>query len=266
MKINPKDIKRVMANRTRLVGPVERLLLERNAEKSEKRDTLHLHPSEICKRDWCPRSSWYKISGRETEPESFTFQRLNIFAEGDLIHSKWQAWLKEAGVLEESEVPIKDDEHLIIGHTDGIINDSRGRAILEIKSLGVGTVRFEDYDLFAMYSKKEISLDEMWNRIKTPFPSHIRQTQLYMHCTGIHDAVVLYEWKASQDVKEFSISYDPDIVTPILASCLSVVRSLEAQTPPDRPAWLYEDHRVCKSCPYRKECWSENRNQRQQGA
>lgn len=258
MAINPKDMKRALANNSRLSGPVERLLLEKNSQKSSKRDTAHLHPSEICKKDWCPRSSYYRIMGFPEPPESLTFQKLNIFAEGNLIHEKWQQWLTEAGVMEQAEVPIFNEEHRIMGHADGVINDKKGRAVIEIKSIGLGTIRFEAYDLFAPYSKKEIDADQLWSSIKYPFPSHIKQAQLYMYCLGIDQGIILYEWKASQDVKEFSIQYQPELISPILASCLSVVRGLEAQTPPDRPTWLFPDHRVCKYCPFNKECWSEN--------
>lgn len=256
MTIKTEDMKRLLNSPYRLLAPVERLLLEQNAKNSEERDSLHLHPSEICKKDWCPRSSWYKISGYPGPVESFSLQRLNIFAEGHLIHEKWQKWLKQAGVLLEAEVPIKDADHHIIGHADGIISDSKGKAVLEIKSLGVGTVRMEDYALFAPYARGEVNIDGLWASIKKPFPSHVRQTQLYMHCLGIHDAVILYEWKANQDVKEFAIQYQPDIVDTLLASCHTVVRAIEENEPPVRPSWLEQTHRVCKSCPYKKQCYS----------
>lgn len=263
MAINPADMKRLINSPHRLLAPVERLLLENNSKSSAERDKLHLHPSEICKKDWCPRSSWYRINGREEAPESFTLQRLNIFAEGHLIHGKWQGWLTEAGLMESIEAPIFNEEHRIIGHADGIINDKQGRAVLEIKSVGVGTVRMEDYGLFAPYGKKEITLDELWNRIKFPFDSHVRQTQLYMYCLGIDQAVILYEWKATQAVKEFSISYQPEIVDPILGACHSVVRAIESGIPPDRPSWVSPDNRVCKSCPFKKECWSDKSSDEQ---
>jgi len=261
--LNPKDMKRIMASPYRLLAPVERLLLEENDAKSSKRDKAHLHPSEICKKDWCPRSSYYRIMGLPEKPESFTLQRLNVFAEGTLIHEKWQRWLKDAGVMEQDEVPVYDEEHMIMGHADGIINDKKGRAVLEIKSVGVGTVRFEDYGLFAPYARNEINLDQLWASIKHPFSSHIRQAQLYMHCLNIDEGLILYEWKATQEVKEFAIQFQSELVEPILASCLSVKRALESNVAPDRPSWLTPDSRVCKYCPFKEECWSENGNRAQ---
>lgn len=268
MAINPVDMKRVMNNHHRLLAPVEKLLLKENDEKSSFRDKVHLHPSEICKKDWCPRSSYYRIIGKPEKPESFTLQKLNIFAEGTLIHEKWQKWLTKAGVLEQAEVPVIDVDHLIMGHADGVINDKHGRAVIEIKSVGVGTVRFEDYGLFAPYSKNEINLDQLWNSIKHPFDSHVRQAQLYMHCLGIHEGLILYEWKATQDVKEFAIQFQPELVAPILAACLSVKRALDSKTPPERPIWLTPESRVCKYCPFKEECWnatSSNSSENQSG-
>lgn len=261
--IDPKDMKRIINSPYRLLAPVEKMLLEQN--QTSDRDKLHLHPSEICKKDWCPRSSWYRIKGYPEPPEKLTFQKLLVFAEGHNIHGKWQAWLMDAGVLDQVEVPIFNEEHRIMGHADGIVKDKKGTAVLEIKSVGVGTVRFEDYGLFAPYSRNEINLDQLWASIKHPFPSHVRQAQLYMYCLGIDEGIILYEWKATQEVKEFSIKYQPELVEPILASCLSVVRALEDGTPPDRPMWVDKDHRVCKWCPFRAECWNEGNSVVQTG-
>lgn len=261
--IDPKDMKRILNSPYRLLAPVEKMLLEQS--QTSDRDKLHLHPSEICKKDWCPRSSWYRIKGYPEPPEKLTFQKLLVFAEGHNIHEKWQTWLTEAGVLDQVEVPIFNEEHRIMGHADGIVKDKKGTAVLEIKSVGVGTVRFEDYGLFAPYSRNEMNLDQLWASIKHPFPSHVRQAQLYMYCLGIDEGIILYEWKATQEVKEFSIKYQPELVEPILASCLSVVRALEGDNPPVRPMWVDKDHRVCKWCPFRAECWNEGNSVVQTG-
>lgn len=251
--ISPSDMKRILNSPHRLLAPVERMLLEQN--QTSDRDTLHLHPSEICKKDWCPRSSWYRIMGYPEPPEKLTFQKLLVFAEGHNIHGKWQAWLMDAGVLDQVEAPIYNKEHRIMGHADGIIKDKHGTAVLEIKSVGVGTIRFEDYGLFAPYSKKEITLEQLWASVKHPFDSHIRQLQLYMFCLGIDKGVILYEWKPTQEVKEFSVDYQPELIAPILASCMAVQSALDEELPPSRPSWLSTDHRVCKSCPFKEECW-----------
>jgi CRISPR/Cas system-associated exonuclease Cas4 (RecB family) len=264
--INSEDMKRLLNSPFRLLAPVEKFLIGDYQIKNAERDKAHLHPSEICKRDWCPRSSYYKISGLPTPPERLSLQRMNIFEEGHSIHRKWQKWFKDAGILVQDEVPVLDEMHRIIGHADAIIEDKHGKAVVEIKSVGVGTIRMEDYGLFAPYAKKEITIDELWNRVKFPFDSHVRQVQLYMSCLKIEDALILYEWKPTQDVKEFVVKFQPDIVDSILASCHSVVRALEEQVPPNRPVWLSQEHRICKACPFKTECWNESSTKSSDGS
>lgn len=251
-----KNYKQALTSRHRLIPVVEEFLMRE--QLASTRDTQHLHPSEICKRDWCQRASWYTIKGYEKKEErALSFQTLNIFAEGHNIHGKWQAWLYDSGILEAPEVPIFDEEHRIMGHADGIINDSKGRAVLEIKSVGAGTVRMEDFELFQSAS----SPDEMWKKIRKPFMTHLRQVNLYMYCLGIHDAIVLYEWKATQDVKEFAIKFQPELIEDILAGCRSVIRSLESGIPPMRPAWVEDStSKTCKQCPYKGVCWKDDTN------
>lgn len=251
-----KNYKKALTSRDRLVPVVEALLIKEQLEST--RDTTHLHPSEICKRDWCPRSSWYTIKGYERQDKALSFQTLNIFAEGHSIHDKWQTWLTDAGVLEQKEVPIYDENHRLMGHADGIVNDKKGRAILEIKSVGAGTIRVEDFETF----QSSNTPDEMWKKVRRPFQTHLRQIMLYMYCTGIHDGIFIYEWKATQEVKEFSVKYQPELIEDILASCRVVIRSLESGIPPMRPSWMEDSsNKTCKACPYQKVCWKDDDEQ-----
>lgn len=251
-----KNYKKSLLSHSRLIPVAEEMLMREQLEST--RDTEHLHPSEICKKDWCPRSSWYTIKGYERDDKPLSFQTLNIFAEGHAIHDKWQTWLTKAGVLEQVEVPIINEEHHLMGHADGIINDAKGKAILEIKSVGIGTVRVEHYDLWLRYSHKEITMDEVWKQIRQPFQTHLRQIMLYMYCTGIHEGVFLYEWKATQDVKEFSVKFQPEQIESILSGCQTVVRGLDSGIPPMRPVWVESPtSKTCKACAYQKVCWKE---------
>lgn len=252
-----KNYKNLITSKGRIVPVVEKELLKEQLNST--RDTLHLHPSEICKKDWCPRSSWYTIKGYDKSEKSLSFQTLNIFAEGHAIHDKWQTWLENAGVLEQREVAIFNEENRLMGHADGIINDSKGRAILEIKSVGIGTIRMENYDLWKKYSNKEITIDEAWKQVRQPFPTHLRQLNLYMYCLGIHEGVFIYEWKPNQDVKEFSVKFQPELIESTLSGCNSVIRGLESGIPPMRPAWVEDStSATCKNCLYKKVCWKDD--------
>ena len=82
---------------------------------------------------------------------------------------------------------------MIIGHADGIVSDKKGRTLIEIKSVGLGTIRWEAPDLYNQYTTERLSIDDVWKKLRQPFASHVRQRMLYMHCTGIHELVFLYE-------------------------------------------------------------------------
>lgn len=286
------DFKKAMVSHGRVMPQIEQHLLRSHLADKGTRDTKFLHPSEICKKDWCPRSSWYTIKDGKRPEDPVKFQRMNVFAEGTAIHDKWQAWLAATGILEGrwecavcnaswwevsknvstcyvcnnsiiryKEVPVENSEYHILGHADGIISDSKGKAVLEIKSVGVGTLRYESYDLFSKYSKGELSLDKVWRNIRSPFVSHLRQVNLYMYALGIHDGVVIYEWKPSQEVKEFQIRFQEEMVADILAGCSTVKASLDSDTVPMRPMTASLDAQMCKSCPYYKRCWSIDEDQ-----
>lgn len=271
------------------VLPAVAVQMLRNQEaRDAKRDFMHLHPSELSKKDWCPRASWYTISSEEKPPiKPMSYQRLNIFAEGHAIHSKWQKWLWEAGVLEGQwecddckhqwwdvsprsctecssfrltykEVPLKDDKYMILGHADGIFTSGKKRALIEIKSVGMGTIRMEAPDIHKQYTDGTLTYDGVWKALRQPFATHIRQGMLYMHVTGIHKLIFIYEWKASQEVKEFSIEFMPELVKPILDNCTRVMDALEDGIPPERPAWAEDPkHATCKGCHYKERCWKE---------
>lgn len=282
-----QDYKKIMRSKGRLIPLAEVQIMKSQDEKNQNRDTKHLHPSDLSKKDWCGRASVYKITGAPATPDTMSFSRLNVFEEGHAIHHKWQTWFWKAGVLSGTwkckacnhtwvgvapdsctscsspdikylEVPVSNDEYRIIGHSDGEIVDKQGKALLEIKSVGIGTVRFEKPGLFADYSKGLLTIDEVWKNIKTPFASHMRQGQLYMYCTGVHEIIFIYEWKPTQEVKEFSVKYNEDIVAPILMNCAQIIDALDNGWIPERPDWAIDKNsKGCKYCPYKKVCWND---------
>ncbi len=282
-------MKASMKSKSKLVPLLHPHLLKEYQEKNTHRDTEHFHPSEICKRDWCVRQSAYRMMNyEETNPERpKAFKTLNIFEEGNRIHRKWQGWLKDIGLLrgqwycrecthvwygkplceechskqvDYQEVPIFDEDHHIIGHADGHIKTDEDY-LIEIKSVGIGTFRYENFPLFKRYADREITADQMWNDVTRPFLSHLRQGSLYMHCTGIKKMIFLYEWKASQDIKEFVVSYKPEVVSGILSNCKTGLTHMGKGAIPPRPDWIdNKDHSACKYCTYRTICWSKDDN------
>ncbi len=192
---------------TVLLGAVDRYI----QRISNDRDQTVIHPSEMAQKDWCPRATWHRLRGDTAPAESINLRSALIFDEGHAIHSKWQNWLTGMGIIwgrwdcescgvrlfrwaEEIkqmgcdsptarhvwryyEVPLSDREHRIAGHADGIIRPTDESLLLEIKSVGPGTLRY--LDLVADTVADEDAYDR-FSKISRPSAPHFLQTQIYM--------------------------------------------------------------------------------------
>jgi hypothetical protein len=250
----------------------------------------------MAKSSWCGRSSFYRITGLpedyKAKPPSFRLS--NVFDYGHSVHSKYQRWLFEMGVLwgkwrcvncgdswvggtpsnmewcvhcelntvVYAEVPLEHPELMISGHCDGIVRDGDTYRMIEIKTVGIPTLRFENFKLFERYQSEQLTPDELWFNINRPFSTHIRQGQLYLHIAKtafpyleIDEIVFIYEWKATQEVKEFVVRYNQDFIAGVLRDASSVVGSVGTGVAPDRPSWAAVGSKTCGSCEYRKTCW-----------
>lgn len=228
----------------RLLGHIERHLMTRPAGD---RRTDVLHPSEIIKRDWCYRYQTYLLlGGKKTSPNP-GLRLQSIFDEGHSIHNKWQTWFKEMGVLygtwrstidgaylgwstaedladpahtQYAEVPIVYPKLRVAGHADGWIKGLGDDCLIEIKSIGAGTIRAEDMELF---TKHNGDLPSMWKDIRRPFRSHLLQGQLYLWFAekiwgedAPKEIVFIYELKMDQDYKEFVVRANPEILERVI--------------------------------------------------
>jgi CRISPR/Cas system-associated exonuclease Cas4 (RecB family) len=278
-------LERVVGTSRNIILPeIEAHLVAAQEARDALRDVDHMHPSDLAKTNWCPRATYYKLTSvPESNKQRLTLQRRNVLEEGHRIHEKWQTLMWKTGRLKgewkcracshvwwdvsptacascgsESikyhEVAIKDPKHMIIGHADGIVQFDVDY-VVEIKSVGLGTLRWEAPSLYSAYETGELNIDEVWKRIKRPIPAHNRQVQLYMHCLGIPQALVIYEWKPTQDVKEFNVKFSPDVVKPMLDGAKEVMNALEDEITPRRPQGFSKSNE-CRFCAYKDACWS----------
>jgi CRISPR/Cas system-associated exonuclease Cas4 (RecB family) len=263
----------------RLIGDVERHLLQRPVGD---RSTTVLHPSEIIKKDWCKRASYFLLKGHTKIAEKPALQLQSIFDEGHAIHAKWQRYFQEMGVLygrfvcvacdfslfdigpvecpacgkntiEYREVTLVDNDLRIAGHTDGWIKGIGDDTLIEIKSIGPGTIRSESPGL--MYDANGDFM-EAWKNVNRPFSSHIMQGQVYLELlkrmgTPVNEIVFLYELKANQSYKEFSVKADYELVRHVFDGAKFVVEAVEAGVAPEcnnTPGG------TCKQCdPYKED-------------
>lgn len=247
---------------SKLTGPLQRHLLQR---PPGDRRTDVLHPSEIIKADWCLRGSYFLLNGHQKIAAPPPLRLQSIFDEGHAIHDKWQNWFYEMGVLhgkfkcaackqitwgtspekcehcgndalKYGEVTLVDDKLRIAGHTDGWIKGLGDDCLIEIKSVGPGTLRSEAPDLL-MDNGQDVS--KAFKSIKRPFPSHIRQGQMYLELMNrmgheVEEIVFIYELKADQDYKEFPpVKRDFEIVWHIFDKAERLIKMIEDKQLPD---------------------------------
>jgi hypothetical protein len=277
------------AGEENFLGTIRTHIVEKNKADNSRRQDI-IHPSEMVKDDWCPKATFLRITTGVHHKQSFGFQSLNIFDTGHESHRKWQnrawdiGWLEgmfkclhcrvtwwdrspqtcptpdcKSKAMEYAEVPLSaEGSHLISGHSDGMLTPAR--SLLEIKTVGEGTVRFEEPERLAKYlatlpdGSKMVDLAAMWSSIKVPFPSHIRQGQIYLWLAQRqgHDVdrmTYVYESKFNQDVKQFVVRYNPAIVDPLLEIALDIKERVDSKQ--DAPDCVNGD--VCKQCrPYQE--------------
>lgn len=248
---------------TRLLGDIERHLLKK---EREPRSTTVLHPSEIIKADFCLRYSYYLMTGGAPKMEKPSLRLQNIFDEGHAIHAKWQNRFYEMGVmygkfkclacdgitfglspsscehcnrsvLVYDEVSLRDEKLRIAGHTDGWVKDDKGDCLIEIKSIGEGTLRFEAPELLM---DADNDLKKAWKNIRRPFRGHLLQGQMYLELArrmygdeAPKEIVFIYELKMDQDYKEFVVQADYEIVDRVFFKAEKVIKAVEAGKMPE---------------------------------
>jgi hypothetical protein len=273
--VKNKDLKAFLeANKreTRLTGAVERHILMRPFE--ERRQDV-LHPSDIIKKEWCARAAYHALKGNYVETRDKATLRLqSIFDEGHSAHAKWQGYLAEMGVLygtwgfkdnwgmsnsreadglEYNEVPLVSDIYRISGHADGWVKGLGNDFLIEIKTIGAGTLRMEDPALFGDTQ----DIFTAWKNVRRPLASHYKQGQVYLHLCHLmvqegllesapEEIVFIYELKADQDYKEFVVQYNYEHIKPVFDAALDVVKAVGNNKPP--ACTIYGSVKSCKRC------------------
>lgn len=238
------------------------------------RDQTVMHPSEMVKSDWCHRATYHRLRTPTPPPAaSTTFQRENIFQEGHNTHSKWQKWFADIGRLtgdwkcnacfhvwwEEgtpnecpecvapyqcivyAEVPLNAHPLRISGKSDGFCHEDG--CLIEIKTLGLGSVRFEMPDFLEKYeiaqgNARGYDLTNLWRDLHRPMPAAVKQGQLYMYLAKhfedllVDRCVYFYDYKPTQETKTFTVYYDESIAEPYIDAAQQILACIEDEYPP----------------------------------
>ena len=232
-----------------VVIPAVKTQMLKDFAAGEDRPWNVVHPSELSHQDrFCPRAVYIRITEGPLPPAKFDFVRENIFDEGHAIHAKWQARLRKAVPLwgdwecivcgrvdrdslepDEGVCCVAPGEHghiweytevtlnakaqaLLSGHADGAF----GNTLVEIKSVGEGTVRIEAPGLYQRHLVDgQVDLKALWKDISGPFRTHMNQGDIYLWICKqrglpFNEISYLYESKWNQLVKEYVIPYDEE--------------------------------------------------------
>jgi CRISPR-associated protein Cas4 len=175
----------------------------------------------------CPRAIFFKFKKYPyKEPEA---RILRIFDHGDYTHMRLMSVLFSLGIVRAAEIKIPPQE-IISGRVDAIIGFEGKPYVLEIKS----------------------SSRYRFAKLTEPDPDHQKQLQLYLHYFKIPQGIFIYEDKDSQNLKEFIVEYNPELVEKILKELEILKEQIKHNTIPSIPKDI-EPWR-CEYCEYQEEC------------
>lgn len=146
--------------------------------------------------------------------------------------------------LEYEEVLVKSDpQYNFEGHVDAVL-DVRG-SVFE---------QGNDFDLF-LCDFKTIK-DEYFSELREAKYEHVIQVHIYMWILGINGAVVLYENKDNQHIKEMFVPRDEKIISQIKEQAVWLVEVLRHRKLPPRPDGFSLSKFPCRMCEFRKICYA----------
>jgi CRISPR/Cas system-associated exonuclease Cas4 (RecB family) len=205
-------------------------------QKHQFRQAKGFYPSDdkMCARYWV-----YLFRGVPIE-QNHDARLLRIFDMGNDVHERYERYFREMGILIEAEmkVPDRDGYPKVRGYIDDVIKwgGGEGRAIVEMKSIGD-----RGFDFRIKYKK--------------PKKDHIHQIQMYMHYTQIHDGMVVYENKNTQQILVFTVEYDEEYCEKVMKKYRKFHQAYKDGILPVRP--YKRTSKNCEYCRVRELCWND---------
>lgn len=154
-------------------------------------------------------------------------------------------WVCECGSkerLEYEEATVKSDAKFnFTGHCD---------AIIDVRGTEFETGKF---DIFVA-DLKTIK-DDMYSELKEPKPEHVIQVNIYMWILGLSAAVVVYENKDNQALKEMFVPRDDEMIEKIQQQSLWLQDKLSKKQLPFRPKEFSRSTFPCRLCEFVSFCY-----------
>jgi len=207
---------------------IDQFYLDREREKKERRERerTQFYVSEVGK---CPRTVFFRFKqapAREVEAE-----RLRLWEHGNYIHQLILRPLFSLRLVRATEIEIPPQE-IIVGRADAIISLGGEPYVLDIKSIS-GRMNLE--------------------RMEQPKLEDSYQIQLYLHYFGIKKGILLYLNKDTQELKEFLVNYNNELVEKLLAGFEKLKSKIESNIIPLRLRDFPENWQ-CQYCEFKEIC------------
>jgi hypothetical protein len=136
------------------------------------------------------------------------------------------------------------EEAMMYGHADGGFDST----LVELKSVGTGTVRIEEPEMF---KEADGDLQSLWRGITRPFKTHLNQGDIYLWiCNHLglpfNEISYVYECKWNQQIKEFVVPYNEARSMVLIDQAMELKYCVDHREEPDC-RW----GETCKECkPY----------------
>ncbi len=180
----------------------------------------------------CPRAVFFKFKNAPREPMDARI--LRIFEHGENIHRSIFNILYRLrlGVVTEISIP---SQEIISGRADAILCIGNENYVLDIKSMN----------------------SMIFKNLAQPKEENIFQIQLYLHFFNIKKGILLYIDKDQQNMKEFFVDYDEQLVKSLLDKFYALKEQVETGVVPVRLA-DYPQNWQCSYCQFKDVCKMAN--------
>jgi hypothetical protein len=212
---------------------------------------------------WCHRAQYFWLKGHAPKPEIMSLRKASIFGTGHATHDLWQTWFKEMNQIKGlwycythdlewfglngdhedgncktkyNEVPVFFDPLRISGKADGWLVNFGEPLLLEVKTIGEGSIRWYAPDI--AYANDN-DFKKMWANTNAPFLEHIHQAQIYMKLLELmgqpnapQEALILYEAKGLHEHKEFVIQKSDWGIAELFEAAANIISAIDRGAPP----------------------------------
>jgi CRISPR/Cas system-associated exonuclease Cas4 (RecB family) len=180
----------------------------------------------------CARAVFFKL--KNAPRQALDPRIMRIYEHGENIHRNIFNILYRLKLGVVTEVPIPAQE-IVSGRADAILCAGNENYVLDIKSIN-------SYIFKSMSSPKE---------------ENVYQIQLYLHYFNIKKGILLYIDKDQQEMKEFLVDYDPELVKGLLDKFYVLKNQVEHGTLPGRLLG-YPSNWQCNYCQFKDICKMAN--------